>query len=381
MSDISISFPPWMTAWFLLGEATPVITLVMIGLVAAFLVGRGRIRHVGWLKWTLAIVGVLWLGGISFWAAGFVDQIKTEIYRARHHYRLDKATALAGIEIPSGSWVSVDEEGVPYRIETAGDAVVSIDGALWRDAILLMPLRNRTASDRGTIKSATLAEDATIQGVPCRAGTLVEFFEFGGGLEHCTLTQRTDVPAEIPGDQGGKSTKDLPCAMEQEVWLRFSERRLLERCVLAETATVGIVGCAGGKEIVLSGDGLDSCTLASAQPVGPFDLPAGTLVKFTRERLDRFDLPPISLPVAISGIMLPSGTIVRLCDDSWELDWADVPEDKSVAIAGVKLTGRMNFDCGKFQSGILFEDASLLGRRLPRGAVISSEDVLHSSSR
>jgi hypothetical protein len=71
MSDISISFPPWMIAWLLLGEATPLITLVLIGLAAAFFFSRntGRIRRAYWLKVTLAIVGGLWVGGISFWAA------------------------------------------------------------------------------------------------------------------------------------------------------------------------------------------------------------------------------------------------------------------------------------------------------------------------
>ena len=105
MSDISLSFPPWMIAWFLLGEATPFITLVLIGLAAAFFFSRstGRIRRAYWLKWTLGIVGGFWLGGTSFWAAGLVDQIKTDIYQARHHYRLDKAAVLAGIEIPKGS--------------------------------------------------------------------------------------------------------------------------------------------------------------------------------------------------------------------------------------------------------------------------------------
>src|SRR5580704_14763984 len=98
ISDISISFPPWMIAWFLLGEATPFITLVLISSVAAFFFSRGtgRTRRARWLKWTLAIVGGVWLGGISFWAAGLVDQVKTDIYQAQHHYRLDKATVLAG---------------------------------------------------------------------------------------------------------------------------------------------------------------------------------------------------------------------------------------------------------------------------------------------
>jgi hypothetical protein len=42
------------------------------------------------------------------------------------------------------------------------------------------------------------------------------------------------------------STKDLACAADRDVWLRTFERRLLERCVLAETATIGMVACAGG---------------------------------------------------------------------------------------------------------------------------------------
>ena len=82
------------------------------------------------LKCALAIVRALWLCGISFLAAGLVDQIKTDIHQERHHYRLDKSTVLAGIEIPKGSWISVDEEGMLYGMETTRDAVVSIYGAV-----------------------------------------------------------------------------------------------------------------------------------------------------------------------------------------------------------------------------------------------------------
>ena len=383
MSDISISFPPWMIAWFLLGEATPFITLGLIILVAAFFFSRGtgHIRRVRWLKWTLAIVGGLWLVGISFWAAGIVDQIKTDIHQAQHHYRVDKATVLPGIEIPRGSWVSVDEEGMLYGIEIAQDAAVSIDGASWRGDISLIPLHNRKASDRGTIKSATLAAAAVIQGIPCRAGMLVEFSEYGGDLQHCTLTQRTVVTAEIDDGGGSKTTKDLACAADRDVWFRTFEPQLLERCVLADTATVGLVACAEGEEIVLSGDGLDTCTLASAQWVGPFDLAAATHVDFTRGRLAKFEIPSASASVAISGLHLPPGTTVSLCDQAWEAEWLSVPEDSYVMIAGVKLTGRMNFDCGRFEYGALFEDAVLHGRRLPRGAGVSYDEVFGPSSR
>jgi hypothetical protein len=94
-----------------------------------------------------------------------------------------------------------------YGIEAAQDAVVSIDSAFWRGNIRLIPLHNRTTSDRGMIKSATLAADAAIQAISCRAGKLVEFAEYGGDVQHCTLTQRTGVTAEIDDGHGGKNTK------------------------------------------------------------------------------------------------------------------------------------------------------------------------------
>jgi hypothetical protein len=271
MSDISISFPLWMIAWFLLGQATPLLTIVTAGLVVALVLSwnSGRVGRIRWLNRSCCRRVA---GGISFWAVGLVDEIKSDIYRAQHHYRLDKATAFADLEIPSGSWVSVDEEGSLYGIETDHDMTVSIDGALWRGEIRLIPQSTRTASNRGVIKSATLAADSVIQGIPCRAGMLVEFSEHGGDLQHCTLTQRTVAAAEIPDAQGRKITAKLACAADLDIRFRTFGDRLLERCVLADAAKVGPVTCAAGKEIVVFGDGLTACTLASRQWVGPLIL-------------------------------------------------------------------------------------------------------------
>jgi hypothetical protein len=288
---------------------------------------------------------------------------------------------LAGIEIATGSWVSIDEEGLLYAIETAEGAVVSIDGALWRGDIRLISPHNRKTADRGMIKSATLAEDATIQGIPCRAEMPVEFSEYGGDLQHCTLMKRADLPAEVDGGQGGKVTKNVSCATNRDVWLRTFERRLLERCVLAETTAIGMIACAGGKELTLSDVGLDTCTLASAQRLGPFGLSAGSLVHFGQGRLARIEMPPTSEQFSISGIDLPPGTVVGLCDQSWDVEWLSVPEDSYVTIAGIKLTGRMNFDCGRFEYGTLFEATVLGSRQLARGAAISSDDLSRPSSR
>ena len=383
MSDISITFPPWIGAWFLLGQAAPVTTLGVIGLGAALLFGRGA-RRVGLprcLKWALAIVGTAWVAGIIYWAFVLADQIMTDIYRARHNYGLAKTTIMAGIELPQGSWVFLDEEWRLYEIDTQAGANVSIDGVLWQGEIRLIPEAARSASDRGIIKSATLAADAVIQGTPCRAGKTVEFTESDGDLLRCTLARRTTVAAEIADAQGDMITEDLACAENRDIEFRIFGHRLLERCVLADMATVGSVACAGGEEIVLSGDGLDACSLATAQRVGSFDLAAGTRVRFTRGWLSNIEMPLASVSLAVSGLDVPPGTTVALCDGSEEIEYLEVPEDRYVAVAGVKLTGRMNFDCGRFRYGSLFENTDLRGRSLPRHALVSRADIVATSAR
>jgi hypothetical protein len=271
MSDITITFPPGLTAWFLLGQAAPFTSLLMAGLTAAYFLSRGRVRRRRWLMASLAIVGVAWLGGITFWAVLLQDRIGTAIYEARHHYQLDKATIMAGIEIPKGSWVWVDENWVLYEIDTTPDAVVSIDNAQWSGDIRLAGLGKRAVADRATVQSATLAADALIQGIPCRAGKPVEFYEsepwlaapYDGALEFCTLARRAVVTAQIDDATGIKSTTDVACAADREIRFRAFGHRFLERCILAEAATVGRAACAGGSEIVTYGDGLEKCTSAS----------------------------------------------------------------------------------------------------------------------
>src|SRR5262245_32383882 len=100
MSDISITFPPWVIAWFLLGEAAPVSTVLVIGLGAGLLLSRGS-RRTGLrlcLKGAFAIAALAWIGGISVWAFRLADLVRSEIYEAQHHYRLGKATVFAGID-------------------------------------------------------------------------------------------------------------------------------------------------------------------------------------------------------------------------------------------------------------------------------------------
>jgi len=116
-----------------------------------------------------------------------------------------------------------------------------------------------------------------LQGTPCRAGNTAEVSDDGGELLHCTLAERSVIAVAIVTAGSGSSTQQVACTAGQEIEFGILGR-LLERCVLAEATTA----CAGGEEIVFSGDGLDVCTLAAGQRVGPFDLPEGAHIKFTQ---------------------------------------------------------------------------------------------------
>src|SRR5262249_19258577 len=160
-------------------------------LVAAVLLSRrsshARLRR--WLRLPLVIVAAAWLAGLSVWAAYFADWVTTKIYVARHHYRLNAPATFAGIEVPKGGWVWLYDESRRYERDTDEKMADSIDGARWRGEIRLIESNTRTAPGRGRIKSATLAEDSLVQGIPCRGGSFVEFSDDGRDLQHCTLTQ------------------------------------------------------------------------------------------------------------------------------------------------------------------------------------------------
>jgi len=86
--------------------------------------------------------------GSAFWPYGLADEISTRIYEKRHHYLLDGATVVAGITLPPGAWVSIDEHGRLYRVETAPDAAVTIDAAPRRgDNQLVMPDLRRAGQE------------------------------------------------------------------------------------------------------------------------------------------------------------------------------------------------------------------------------------------
>jgi hypothetical protein len=138
------------------------------------------------------VVGAVWLAGSGVWAFGLADEISTRIYETRHHYQLDRTAVVAGITLPAGAWISIDEQGRLYRVETAPDAAVAIDATPWRgDIQLVMPDLRRAG--QGIVQSGILAADAVLQGTPCRAGNTAQFSDDGGELLHCTLAERSVI--------------------------------------------------------------------------------------------------------------------------------------------------------------------------------------------
>src|SRR5207244_1227404 len=132
------------------------------------------------------------------------------------------------------------------------------------------------------------------------------------------------------------------------------------------------IPCAAGAEIEIIAANLITCTLATARVFNGLDIPEGSVLHLTdtKRRIERFALPAIASPLRAFGMELPSYTEVWLCRDRWAVDQLMVPNDLYVEIGGVKLTGTLNFDCGLFRLGALFEDSRIQGETWTKGRTV-----------
>jgi hypothetical protein len=99
-----------------------------------------------------------------------------------------------------------------------------------------------------------------------------------------------------------------------------------------------------------------ACTFAEPARFGPVALPAGTAVTYFDRYPGTFKLPPRGASVDAFGLSLPAGTEGSFCYRKQALEHLSVNRTAYVVIGGVKLTGWIDFDCGSFRSGQLFED-------------------------
>ena len=376
MSDIGIEFPPFFIVALALVLALPVTTAIMVGLGIAWrrLRRRDPTRRLTGLKWGAIVVAPLWLAGLVLGGLWLVSEIEREIYGAQHYFTLDKAAEIDGIALPAGTQVTLDETRALQAAELPEGTTLTLRGAAWQGRVEFAMPANAPDGKHGQITAGTLAAPATIQGVPCQAGNQVAFL-WGGQLMECTLSRDADLNATIDKPGGVHPPQLFRCKAGDTIQLDGLRTGELGGCRLAEPADFGEVTCVAGERILISSGYLADCTLAKAARFGPLILPPGTTVNYYDARPSRFRLPPAGPATDAFGLSLPAGTEASFCYRSEALERLEVEAAAYVTVEGIKLTGVVDFDCGPFRRGVLFEDTVIGGRRRQRGELVSREDL------
>ena len=376
MSDVGIVFPWWFILGVALMIALPVTTAIMVGLgvAASRARRRGRARRLAGLKWSASIVAPFWLSGLAFGGWYVVSEIRERIYEARHYFTLDKAREVDGIAFPAGTWVALDEDEALKEAELPAGETVRLRAAAWQGKLEFAAPAHAPNAAHGRITDGTLATPAELDGIPCRAGDRATFF-WSGRLMECTLSRDADLSTTITAPDGAAQVRKLRCMAGDTIHMAGLRPAEVEGCRLAEPVDVDAVVCAARERILVINGKLSACTFAEPERFGPLALPAGTAVTYYDRRPSTFKLPPRGASVDAFGLSLPAGTEGSFCYRKDVLEHLSVNEAAFVVIEGVKLTGWIDFDCGSFRSGQLFEDSVVAGRPRQQGERVSREDL------
>jgi hypothetical protein len=379
LSDIGTIFPFWFTAGLALILALPVTTAIMVGLgVAAYRIRRrDRSRRLTGLKWSAIAVAPFWLGGLALGGWILLSLVLDKIEGAQRDFTLDKAAEVDGVALPAGTRVELDESRVLKVAELPDGAAVTLRGASWRGRIEFAEPAHAPNAAHGQITDGTLAASAAIDGIPCRVGGRATFF-WGGQLMGCTLSQDTEIAATIGTADGATQTQRLRCLAGDTVELDGLRAGELGGCRLAAAAEFGDFACAAGERILVSTGFVAACTFAKPARFGPLSLPAGSSVTYYDGRPSDFRLPAPGAAVDGFGLSLPPGAEGAFCYRSEALQRLTVARTAYVVVAGVKLTGFIEFDCsadGAYTSGMLFEDTMVGGKWRQRGEPVSRDDL------
>jgi hypothetical protein len=377
MSDIGLNF----SALDILGFGAIIglpITTIILAVLAAL---RLYARRVGWRRgrrWALdaGIIAVAPLWGVGAGLLGWllVDDVIEEMHAARRHFVLAGERSISGVRLPAGSVIELDDSDRLVSVRLPAAATVSLDGTTWRDELEFLPTDPATPA---RIRSAVPTADAAFDDIPCRVGQPV-VFAGSGRLLSCMLARDTPAQAEVADVRGRLRPVHLVCAADRAFELQPGEAaQMVERCTLAEPAEVADLLCANGAEIEIYNGRLVSCTLAAARVFEGVAIPEGSILHLTNtpHRVERFLLPTLLSPLRAFGMDLPSSAEVRVCGERWDVDQVSVPNGAYVEIAGVKLAGFLNFDCGVFRDGSLFEDSRIHGAMLPGGRTVFRADL------
>lgn len=381
MSDIGIPFPLWFTAALALFLALPVTTAIMAGLGIAWyrLRRRDPAQRLTGLKWAAITVAPLWFIGLVFGGGMLISELHRLHEGAQRYFSLDKAAEIDGVTLPAGTRVELDEDRALQAAELPGGATLALHRATWQGRVeFLMPARAPNGA-HGQVTEGTLAAPAVIQGIPCQAGQQVQFF-WDNELMACTLSQDASVPATIADPKETTHAQMFRCLSGDTIQIEGLRHGELAGCRLAEPADFGEITCAASERILLANGGLSTCVLAKPGGFGPLTLPAGTAVTYYDARPSGFRLPPSSAAIDGFGLSLPAGTEGSFCYPGEALAHLAVSQTAYVTVESIKLTGWIDFDCGSFRSGTLFDDTMINGRWRQRGELVSSTDLVPQKS-
>lgn len=377
MSDVGINFPPWFGVAILLAGSLPFTTAILAGLAIAWFGLRRRSagRSPRIVRWSALAVAPFWLGGLALNGLWLVSEINREIYGAQHYFKLHAAAEVDGIRLPAGTQVTLYEDGALGVAELPEGATAARHGATWQGKLEFAMPAQAPNGKHGQITTGTLAAPSIIDGIPCEAGPEVHFFS-DGTLMYCTLSADTTVGAAIRAADRAATTQHFRCRAANSLHLQgASPSGQLENCTLAAPAQIGPLTCADNAEVRIWNGNLDSCTLAKPVRFGPLDLPAGSKVTYYDGAPNSFALPQAGDAIDGFGLRLPPGAEAFFCAKAMALRQLNVDRSRYVAIAGVKLTGDIEFDCGKFQSGQLFEDAMVGGSQRRAGDLVTQAEL------
>jgi hypothetical protein len=361
-------FPWWFLPLSILTLAVPVTSLALIGTGLGWFISRrkGRAGAARAFAWWTAAIAAFWLPGAGFGGWMISGMMAEDAERARLNYTVREATVIDGIDIPAGAMVSRGEDGALRSVSLPDGVTLAASGATWQHGVEF--------GARGWVTDASLAADATIQNIPCQHDQMVRFWskdELGG----CTLSRDATVEVTIKEANGTSRRQSFSCRAGTAIETQLLGHGEMGVCTLATPAAIGGVTCAAGAELKLVNAMLYSCTLAQQTRFGPVELPPGSFVAYVGGRPEWFRLPPAGPSVDGFGLSLPVGTEAGFCYQSEALQRLSVDQTAFVTIAGVKLTGAIDFDCGQFHSGVLFEDAMIGGKQRQRGEVVSQADL------
>jgi hypothetical protein len=373
LGEISI-FPLWFMAGLVLVLALPITTAIMAGIgIAAY--RRDRSRPLKGLKWAAIIVAPFWLTGLGLGSWLLIATIRQQVEETQRYFTLDKAAEINGVLLPAGTRVQLDDHRALKVAELPEGAMMTLRNATWQGKIEFAEPAHTPNAAYGQITDGTLAASAVIDGISCRAGERVTFF-WGGHLMGCMLSRDFDIPATLAAPDRSARTYRFRCLADDTIALDGVRTGELGGCRLAGVADFGEVACAAGERILISSGYVAACTLASSARFGPLKLPAGSSVTYYDGRPSNFRLPAQGGPVDGFGLSLPAGTEGSFCCHSDAPERLMVSRTAYVTIDGVKLTGFIDFRCGVFHSGLLFEHTLIEGKWRERGELVLRDEIV-----